>query len=169
MRAYIHTPRNRVRPSPMSRCVQITPTMRTQYRCVPLYTLPACAHIRYMIEPAHSRGPAFLVPCTSTSHVNNTPLPPPNLRVFPSPRHNKNWDPYPLDVISVTSSSDFSPPPPSVQCAQEKDTHDTVHGARPCTVPPTQRATASTSAQAQVPQCPVAAHDDCGGTHARSL
>ena len=89
----------------MSTCVQITPTMRTQYRCVPLYTLPACAHIRYMIEPAHSRGPAFLVPCTSTSHVNNTPLPPP-----PPPTSESSPPPGTTKTGIHTHSTSFPSP-----------------------------------------------------------
>ena len=62
--------------------------MKTPYRCVLLYTLSTCMHtVRHMTEPATTRGhlPAFLITCTSMSHVKNTPLPPLTLRVSPRP------------------------------------------------------------------------------------
>ena len=74
----IHTPRSRVRPS-LTSSVQITPTMRTPYTCVLLYTLLACTHaVRHITERATTRGhlPALIITCTSTSRIKNTPLPP---------------------------------------------------------------------------------------------
>ena len=65
-------------------------------------------------------------------HSSSSPHPP----SLPPARRNGNWDPDPLDVISVASSSD-SPPPPLRRSAQEQDADATVHGTYPCTVPPT--------------------------------
>ena len=84
----IHTPRNRVRSPSTLRCVQITPTMRTQCKCVLL--LPYLhVRIRHMVEPCPTSGllPALLVLCPSMSPVQNTPLSPLTLtlRVLPSP------------------------------------------------------------------------------------
>ena len=62
--------------------------MKTPYRCVLLYSLSTCMPtVRHMTEPVTTRGhlPAFLITCTSTSHVKNTPHPPLTLRVSPRP------------------------------------------------------------------------------------
>ena len=92
-------------PHPTSRCVQNTPTMRTQYRCVLLYDLSACMHIRHMAEPSPTRRhlPALLVRdiiCPSTSRVQEPILPPSPSESSPPPQPNRNWASDPLDVIS---------------------------------------------------------------------
>ena len=156
--ASIHTQRNRVRPPPTSRWVQIIPMMRTQYRRVCFsYILSTCTHIRHMTELGPTRGhlPAFLIPHTSTSRIQNTPLPPLTLRVFPSPRRNRNWDPNSLDVISVTSSSDSPPPPPLRRSARKSKVHTTqfmAHVLVPSLLPGAQK-----SDYAPVKQRPVGA------------
>ena len=76
-------------------------------------SLPACMHKRHIREPASTRRhlPALLITFASTSPVKNTLFhPSPSESSLPS-RRNRNWDPDPLDAISVTLSSN-SPPPP---------------------------------------------------------
>ena len=137
MHACIHMPCNRVQPPLTSKYMHITP-MKTMYRCV-CFSIPILhVHIHYMTElaPTCRQLLAFLIPYTSMPCINNIPLPPLPLQVFPSPQHNSNWDPDPIDIISLRSSSD-SPLLPPLQCSACKSKIQTPQFmAHPCTVPP---------------------------------
>ena len=117
------------RPPPTSRCVQITPVMRAQYRCVHLYALSACAHTphdrtrpcaRAPPGDTHPRIPLY----PHVVHLRHLFLPSLS-RSSPPPWRNKNWDPDPLNVIFVTSSSDSSPSPPPRRSACKNKIHIT--------------------------------------------
>lgn len=79
-------PCNRVQPPLTSKYMHITP-MKTMYRCV-CFSIPILhVHIHYMTElaPTCRQLLAFLIPYTSMPCINNIPLPPLPLQVFPSP------------------------------------------------------------------------------------
>ena len=102
--------RYKVRPPPTSRCVWITPIMRTQYRYVLLYALSACMHTPYdapsLAVPGVPRPPYPL--SLHVAHQNILFL----SHRPPLPTDQQKLAPDPLDIISVTSSSDSPLPPP---------------------------------------------------------
>ena len=109
--------------------------------CVLLYIFSTCTHIRHMTELGLTRGhlPAFLVPYPSTSRVQNTPLPPLTLRVFPHPGATETG----IRTHSTSFPSRLLIPhrrhPLGAVRARARYT-DTVHNSCPCTVPPSWRA-----------------------------
>ena len=101
--------RYKVRSPPTSRCVWITPIMRTQYRYVLLYALSACMHTPYDRATAVPGVPRPPYPLSLHVAYQNI--------LFLSHRPPLSTDqqklaPDPLDIISVTSSSDSPLPPP---------------------------------------------------------
>ena len=134
--------------------------------CVLLYTLPACTHTRHITEPASTRRhlPAFLITFASTSPVKNTLFLPSPSESSSTPRRNRKTGiqttrRYFCHVFfwSPTASA------PSAHCAQEQDTHDTLHGTHHYTVPPTRRAHVDC---ALVKQRPLSRSSGKGKAHA---